>query len=456
MNKFLRVFATLLSFLIFCPGVLGQRSLVDRVFDHRLVGYTRQILVQPDGFIIAIGANSGQTLRVDSKGERVFGDWPLGCCYLGQGVCGALDPKTGNIYVGVSLSSVITAKGQGVIRLLPTGLVDTNFLAIISGSPNPVTVWSIALTGDGQIVIGGRFDLVDGLPRKNIARLSHDGSLDLGFDPERSIEDIYSVVVDRRGRVLAGGSDSASGANLVRYLNTGRVDPDFQQANLSPVNVIALQEDNRILVGGFGYETRNGAIEPLVRLEPDGRVDQRFRARIGSSIVGGKYPSEVEALSVARDGNILVGGKFASVNGVARNSIARFFPNGELDLSFDPRSGPEPHLGTTSITALALDQTGRVLVGGSFSYFDGLPRNGLVRLLASNPPLPPPFSLRQVREDVLILHAETGLEYLIEESSNLRLWSPKKRFIQMAEFFEISLPRAQTEGMNFYRAVLVE
>lgn len=77
------------------------------------------------------------------------------------------------------------------------------------------------------------------------------------------------------------------------------------------------------------------------------------------------------------DGKILIGGDFTSYNGVPRNRIARINADGTLDATFDPGQGA-----SSTVTTIALQADGKVLVGGWFSTFNGATHYRLVRLNA--------------------------------------------------------------------------
>ena len=49
--------------------------------------------------------------------------------------------------------------------------------------------------------------------------------------------------------------------------------------------------------------------------------------------------SWVQSLAVEPDDRILVGGFFTAINGVGRSRIARLNTNGSVDLTFDPGLG---------------------------------------------------------------------------------------------------------------------
>ena len=74
--------------------------------------------------------------------------------------------------------------------------------------------------------------------------------------------------------------------------------------------------------------TRNN----IARLNTDGTTDQSFFADIDLT---------VRAIAVQKDGKILIGGDFTSINGVPRKYLARLNPNGSRDTSFlDEIAGP--------------------------------------------------------------------------------------------------------------------
>ena len=81
-------------------------------------------------------------------------------------------------------------------------------------------------------------------------------------------------------------------------------------------------------------------------------------------------------IGLQSDGKIIVGGQFSLYNGVPRNGIARINPDGSLDLSFDPGTG----VTTSTVKAIEVLPDGKILIGGYFSSYNGVARDGIVRL----------------------------------------------------------------------------
>jgi uncharacterized delta-60 repeat protein len=79
------------------------------------------------------------------------------------------------------------------------------------------------------------------------------------------------------------------------------------------------------------------------------------------------------------DGKILVGGNFTNINGHPTDRVARLHPDGSSDTTFSTGVGA-----TGEVRTLALDSSGRILVGGTFNQFSQvIGKNYLVRLNAN-------------------------------------------------------------------------
>jgi uncharacterized delta-60 repeat protein len=138
--------------------------------------------------------------------------------------------------------------------------------------------------------------------------------------------------------------------------------------SVSNVYSVNLQTDGRVLVTGYfrGYDGTPRA--SIARLNGNGTLD--------TGLVAPAYLNDgVEALVVQSDGRVIIAGDFAGYNGILRNNIARLNPDGSLDTSFDPGIGFD-----NTITAIAQQPDGKVLVGGFFTTAGGVSRNHIARL----------------------------------------------------------------------------
>jgi uncharacterized delta-60 repeat protein len=261
-------------------------------------------------------------------------------------------------------------------RLNTNGTSDAAFMCESDDTINAVIVQT-----NGAMLLGGFFTEVDGSARSAVAQLSGDGVLDLAFKPVLAGElfsSVFALTLQKDGKIIVGGSfTNVSGTtttNLARLNTDGTPDTSFKKVSFgsgqlsSAIYATAVDGQGRILAGG-DFGTVNGLVRSnLVRFTRDGTVDTTFGAIAGTD-------SAVNAIQTQTDGKVLIGGYFTVVNGISRNYIARLNADGSLDSSFDPGTGPD-----AVVYSLALQQDGKVLVGGAFTHFAGAVRGGIARL----------------------------------------------------------------------------
>lgn len=136
----------------------------------------------------------------------------------------------------------------------------------------------------------------------------------------------------------------------------------------SSISSVVSQPDGKVIIAGpfnsIGATPRAG----IARLEWDGRLDPSFDPGVGAN-------GAITLLALQQDGKVLIAGDFTTINGTARNRIARLNANGALDSSFNPGRGPDD-----IINVLLLDAGGKAVLGGKFETFDGVTRHFLARL----------------------------------------------------------------------------
>jgi uncharacterized delta-60 repeat protein/uncharacterized repeat protein (TIGR01451 family) len=263
---------------------------------------------------------------------------------------------------------------------VPAGSYDTSF------APEPGfngDVYGVALQTNGQIIAVGNFSVVNNYPRNNLARLNSDSSLDTTFLNGLSGANgpIQTIMLQTDGRFLVGGPFSMiNGLNrngLARLMSDGTLDSSFNPSAGGDGTVYALAEtflpDRRILIGGNFLNMNGLPHQGLARLNTAGALDPTFNPDL--SVNGTVYAIAAYPTNTIQGGKILIGGNFTLVNGVVRNGVARLNSDGTLDLGFDPGSGA-----TNAVRALAIQLDGRVLLGGSFTSFNGYALNHVARL----------------------------------------------------------------------------
>ncbi|HXP63751.1 MAG TPA: hypothetical protein VN829_24810, partial [Dongiaceae bacterium] len=139
----------------------------------------------------------------------------------------------------------------------------------------------------------------------------------------------------------------------------------FNPGANSNVLAIAVQTNGNVLVGGDFTSIARQGTNYLTELTPSGSFDARFL---------GVTDGEVLCIALQPDGKALVGGAFGNVSGVASTNLARLNADGSFDTNFTAAAdGP--------VQCLAVQADGTILCGGSFMNLDGQPCSGLGRLM---------------------------------------------------------------------------
>jgi uncharacterized delta-60 repeat protein len=263
---------------------------------------------------------------------------------------------------------------NNLIRVNRNGSLDTTFNNGGSGFDN--IVLSIDVQTDGKILVGGNFTTYNGsnCPDRFV-RLNMDGTLDTTFNNGGSgfNSAVWSISIQPDGKILVGGQfTSYNGIScpwgLIRLNTDGSLDTTFNNGGSGFVNGsirggIIVQPDGKILVGGF-FTQYNGINCPdnLVRLNSNGSLDTTFNNG------GSGFNSDVYSISIQSDGKILVGGSFTQYNGSnCPDKLIRLNSNGSLDTTFN-------NGGTgfnNDICTISIQTDGKILAGGDFTTYNG-------------------------------------------------------------------------------------
>ena len=218
-----------------------------------------------------------------------------------------------------------------------------------------------------------------------------------------------AVVVQSDGKILLAGStkytDGKTYYALARYLPNGMLDPTFGRVSTpyagttfipfsisgginDRANSIALQPDGKIVLGG--WTNKDGITYfSLARFTCNGELDTTFGQiedpKTGTcflpfTITGGQN-DQATKITLQSDGKIVASG-LSVFDTASYFAIARFMPNGQLDLSFGGENGAPP--GTNYIpfgiaggsldvaTGLAIQSNGSIIIGGYSEDATGL------------------------------------------------------------------------------------
>ncbi|MCC6840036.1 MAG: T9SS type A sorting domain-containing protein [Flavobacteriales bacterium] len=368
--------------------------------------------IQPDGKILIAGGFIGYNgtprrniARLNSDGslDPGFDPGPGPGGIFTQIMAMAVQPD-GKILVGGQFETFDGMPRNGIARVNGDGSLDLSFDPGTGlDSLFNVYVKAITVQPDGKVLIGGAFTSYNGTPRQQLARLNSDGSLDASFDPGSGTNSPYygvrAIALQPDGKILIGGDfityDGTAMKNFARINSDGSLDPDFEPGTgpNDPVEAIVLQPlVGTMLIGGQFTQYNGTPRHGIARVESDGGLDATFNP--GTGISGGY--EIVNAIAVQPDGKILIGGPFEQYQGMPRRGIVRINGDGIIDLDFDP--GPGVDAAYPSVEALDLQPDGRILIGGGFHNYHGVGRNNIARALSDdatvsiNPVSPPDAS----------------------------------------------------------------
>ncbi|GEM_PF-1395656 len=356
-------------------------------------------------------------------------------------------PGDGKILIGGQFTKVNGSAAGRIAQLLPDGTLDSGF-AHGTGFTS-ATVETLEVLADGRILVGGNFSAYGGVPRRTVAILNADGSLDESFDP-----DSVSYLIGGHGAIQAGTgfvviTHGPGETNFVFRLNgdgskddgfTCEIPNDFS----SSVTGIHLQSDGRMVIVGEFTLVNGVARNNVARLNADGSTDESFDPGTGAD-------NRVRRVFPSTGDKLLIVGNFTEYDGQPRSGVAMINEDGSLDMSFNPGTGASGSVNTGFVIA-----NGTVLLGGGFAGFDGVDRFGLVALNADGSiQLQEPrfVGIGSAGEDNVLarLLCEPNFDVELFESTSLPDWQSIGTQRSPRPIIEVVRPVSES-GQLFYRA----
>lgn len=144
--------------------------------------YVRSIALSNDGNTLYVGGRGGSLYgyinKVKSDGtSNLFAELDNPVSSISLSADGSV------LYVGGSFNTIATKSIGSLAKIKSDGTVDTTFNLWPFGQPQPYSVNSLAMNGDGSILyVGGWFDSIGGRAYRNLAKVRTDGTV-LPFQP---------------------------------------------------------------------------------------------------------------------------------------------------------------------------------------------------------------------------------------------------------------------------------
>lgn len=336
--------------------------------DEAITNQLENIIVQADGKVLAVMrvGNGDRTLI------RLNVDGSLDDSYtFGAGDLIAIDDLTFDADGNLFFSSY-----NRVYKMSANGLVDESYQVSTSGG----SIYYIQFDANGKLVVSGDFTAINGVSKNGMARLNAegtvDGTFDIGAGADREIER-FEILPS--GKILViGRFQDVAGSNynqLARLNSDGSVDGSFNNdAGFNTgngINDLTIDGSGKIvLVGNFQSPTTR-----IVRLLADGTIDNTFDE--GTGFTSDALFPDVEKILINDAGKLIAVGSFNRYNGTLRIGLAQLLANGTLDTTYDPQLA-----GTGSVFVSAQQEDGKIVIGGSFLSVGGTEQINIARLNA--------------------------------------------------------------------------
>ncbi len=360
------------------------------------------LALQSDGYLLAGGAFTqfnGQTLN---HVARLTPTGSVDPSFLGGSLTGvsgtvnaiAVQPN-GQVLIGGSFGTVNGMARNNIARLNSDGSLDMAFQNSLTGAN--AAVRAIAVQPDGNIVIGGDFTTVNGTASNYIARLSGaDGSRDVGFAASAN-NSVYALAVaanstgTQTAAIYAGGAftqmDSTASGHLASLTSAGALTTGYLSGLSGADNTVfclALRSNGELYIGGSFANVNSQSMNRVALLTTAGAIDPGFLASPLNGVTG----TSVSSIAIQNDGKLLIGGTFTAVDNSTRVNLARLNTDGSLDSFQNGVTGPNG-----PVNAIAVNFDATVLIGGAFSSVNstaGAPtvNNNIARFLPSGSQLP--------------------------------------------------------------------
>jgi hypothetical protein len=332
-----------------------------------------------DGFNLYVGGSfksiSGQSIsnlaKITLDSGAADPSWDPGA----SGSVLTLARNGASLYAGGTFGCLGNITSLAVAKLdAGSAHPDTNYAPQVQ---IPGIVNALALQPDGKLLVGGNFALTGDTPRRNLARVNADGTLDADWNPGPN-STVSGFLVHSNDVFVAGFFSAIGGLsrNILAKLSltgTGAVDTAWNvnipiDAN-SRVNAMAAAGTNLFVAGYFssiGGQPKNF----LAKLNTlgSGAADPNWNP---APVASGWYG--VESICLVGS-NLFACGTFTQIGGLSRQYIAKLDPaSGAADPTWDP----SPLGGYVDL--LAADGT-NLFVGGHFTNIGWQNRKYLAKL----------------------------------------------------------------------------
>jgi uncharacterized delta-60 repeat protein len=258
-------------------------------------------------FSVFDSQNQGRLTKIDSEGVLDIGYLATGAGF-DNSVSKIISLKDNKTMVFGTFTKFNGNTALRISRLLEDGSSDVTFNSGGSGANNAIK--TAVLQSDDKLVFAGSFTNYNGKICNRITRILSDGSTDETFAIGTGFNNqVYALGLQTDSKIIVAGNftsyNETAAGRIIRLNTNGTVDSGFNTdlgAN-AIIETLFIQPDGKILVGGR-FDTFNEFTSPgIIRLNQDGSIDTRFT-------VGNGFDKYVYTIALQTDNKIIVGGSF--------------------------------------------------------------------------------------------------------------------------------------------------
>ncbi|MBL7765214.1 MAG: T9SS type A sorting domain-containing protein [Chitinophagaceae bacterium] len=205
---------------------------------------------------------------------------------------------------------------------------------------------SLEIQNDGKILVGGyAMHNANDNPYFILARYHSNGTPDSTFGNNSQVIGVEgygnSMALQSDGKILLAGSSNDHFA-VARYLSNGVPDSSFGTngvvitilGNAGMANAMKLQNDGKIVLGGYVYNAANTSDFGMVRYLTNGSIDTVFGSNGVAITTIGSSDSRAYSIGLQSDGKIILAGYRKNTLNLDDLAVAKYHTDGSLDLNF--------------------------------------------------------------------------------------------------------------------------
>ena len=246
--------------------------------------------------------------------------------------CAAVDPATGNIYIGGTFQQVNGATRKGLACINRSGVLQSWNPGVTGSTFGQSGVYAIVFVPGTGIYVSGSFTTVGGVTQTGVGLINTSGVVQSWY-PTSAFNYGVILCVDGSGNIYTGGGlglSQISPAGVVSAWNTGLLGSGANCACIAGTWLYVGGNLNQVNTGAFTTQ----AIVGLCRVSLTTGYGDTWAPSFAKS--GGTAQVNIQSVCVDSGGTLYVAGAFDHALGSAQVSFASISPAGPTLNSWAP------------------------------------------------------------------------------------------------------------------------